>query len=238
MLWSINSCRKRYLLTSVTWLHRGLRYTTHWGDINFKFICLLVFKWLWAQVHFLRWEFCLLCAYGKSWITWPWLNPYIKEANFCQEVLNPQGLICRCLLYSLTSYPSLLPSFTSTYSRNKYVVNRHKTWCGNQVKPQSGVQTGWVTCCEYCVLRTPTCFFTLLYYHRLFTKLWKQCCCFTLYLKVRWVTDICIFYPKGTEGKWWLMWREKLVLKYWRYLAKLLEQQRGKVLCLLKFHIS
>ena len=41
------------------------------------------------------------------------------------------------------------------------------------------------------------------------------------------VTDICIFCPKGTEGKWWLMWREKLVLKYWRYLAKLLEQQRG-----------
>ena len=52
------------------------------------------------------------------------------------------------------------------------------------------------------------------------------------------VTDICIFYPKGTEGKWWLMWREKLVLKYWRYLAKLLEQQRGKVPCLSKIHIS
>ena len=52
------------------------------------------------------------------------------------------------------------------------------------------------------------------------------------------VTDICIFYPKGTEGKWWLMWREKLVLKYWRYLAKLLEQQRGKVPCLSKIHIK
>ena len=122
---------------------------------------------------FLRWEFCLLSAYGKSWITWPWLNPYIKEANFCQEVLNPQGLICRCLLYSLTSYPSLLPSFTCIYTRNKYVVNPHKTWCGSQVKPyRSGVQTGWVTCCECCVLRTRTCFFTLLYYHHLFTKLW------------------------------------------------------------------
>ena len=58
MLRSIDSCQKRYLLTSVKWLYCRLRSTTHGG---------LVFNW--SQVHFLQVEFRLLSAYGKSWVT-------------------------------------------------------------------------------------------------------------------------------------------------------------------------
>ena len=35
MLWSIDSCRKEYPLTSVMWLYRGLKCTTHWDDVFF-----------------------------------------------------------------------------------------------------------------------------------------------------------------------------------------------------------
>ena len=35
MLWTINCCQEGYPLTSVTWLHRGLRFTTHGSDVIF-----------------------------------------------------------------------------------------------------------------------------------------------------------------------------------------------------------
>ena len=38
MLWSIDSCQKRYPLTSVTWLYRELKCTTHRGDVFVKVI--------------------------------------------------------------------------------------------------------------------------------------------------------------------------------------------------------
>ena len=35
---SVGSCQKRYPLTSVTWLYRGLKCTTPWDDVFFKVI--------------------------------------------------------------------------------------------------------------------------------------------------------------------------------------------------------
>ena len=35
MVWSIDSCQKRYLPISVTWLYHGLKCTIHWGDVGF-----------------------------------------------------------------------------------------------------------------------------------------------------------------------------------------------------------
>ena len=62
MLWSIDSCPKRYPLTSVTWLYRELRYSTYWGDVFFKVIRWTVFGF--------KVKFSLLSAYSKSWVTW------------------------------------------------------------------------------------------------------------------------------------------------------------------------
>ena len=36
MFWSIDSYQKGYLLASATWLYRGLKCTTQWGDVFFK----------------------------------------------------------------------------------------------------------------------------------------------------------------------------------------------------------
>ena len=49
---SFGSCQKRYPLTSVTWLYRGLKCTTHWDDVFFKVIRwpIISFNWSQAQV--------------------------------------------------------------------------------------------------------------------------------------------------------------------------------------------
>ena len=62
MLWSIDSCLKRYPLTSVTWLYRELRYSTYWGDVFFNVIRWTVFGF--------KVKFSLLPTYSKSWVIW------------------------------------------------------------------------------------------------------------------------------------------------------------------------
>ena len=62
------SCQKMYSLTSVTWLYRGLRYTTHFLKLSAD--PFLVFNWSRAGVQFLKLEFILLSAYSNTWITW------------------------------------------------------------------------------------------------------------------------------------------------------------------------
>ena len=51
MLWSIDSCQNRYPLTSVTWMYRGFKCTTHWGDVFIKVLrwTVMVLKWVQAQ---------------------------------------------------------------------------------------------------------------------------------------------------------------------------------------------
>ena len=57
---------KRYPLTSVTRMYRGLRYIFHGGDVVFQ----LSADHQRAQVHFWKVEFSLLSAYGKKLISW------------------------------------------------------------------------------------------------------------------------------------------------------------------------
>ena len=59
MLWSIDSCQNRYPLTSVTWLYRGLKCTTHWGEVFIKVLRwpVMVLKWVQAQKTLLQNDF-------------------------------------------------------------------------------------------------------------------------------------------------------------------------------------
>ena len=65
--------KKGYLLVSVTWLHCGLRYTTHGSDVIFWSYPLTSCLFLIDHGHrsiFLMVEFSLLSAYGQSMINW------------------------------------------------------------------------------------------------------------------------------------------------------------------------
>ena len=46
--------KKGYPMTSVTWLHPGLRYTNHGGHVIFESYQFFVFDWSLAQVDFLK----------------------------------------------------------------------------------------------------------------------------------------------------------------------------------------
>ena len=65
----LTAVKKEHPLTSVTWLYRGLRCTTDWADLFWKFSAV-VFQFIAGLGHFLFQEkFSLFLAYGKSWIT-------------------------------------------------------------------------------------------------------------------------------------------------------------------------
>ena len=69
----LTAVKKGYPLTSVTWLHRGLRYTTHGSDVIFWSYPLTSCLFLIDHGHrsiFLMVEFSLLSAYGQSIINW------------------------------------------------------------------------------------------------------------------------------------------------------------------------
>ena len=69
----LTAVQKGHPLTSVTLLYRELSYTTHWNDALFKSNPLSSFWFsidLGLRYIFLKVEFSLLSAYGKSWITW------------------------------------------------------------------------------------------------------------------------------------------------------------------------
>ena len=69
----LTAVKKGYPLTSVTWLHRGLRYTTHRSEEIFQSYPLTSCSFLIDRRRrsiFLKVEFSLLPTYGQSIIHW------------------------------------------------------------------------------------------------------------------------------------------------------------------------
>ena len=65
----LTAVKKRYPLTSVTWMHRRLRHTTHGSDVIFWSSPLISCSFLidlGCRSIFLKVEFSLLSAYGQS----------------------------------------------------------------------------------------------------------------------------------------------------------------------------
>ena len=76
LLWSIlTAVQKGHLLTSVTWLYHGLRYTTHWwGDTFFKVVCWPVFGFhliTGSGPFFQRWNRPFYSYGWKQGWSWP-----------------------------------------------------------------------------------------------------------------------------------------------------------------------
>ena len=73
---SVGSCQKRYPLTSVTWLYRGLKCTTPWDDVFFKVIRWTFISFNWSQAQDKKFSLSKkLCLVVSSASLGSWTRP-------------------------------------------------------------------------------------------------------------------------------------------------------------------